>query len=206
MKPIFISIEGIEGVGKTTLISSLKQHYESKGREVVLSREPGGTILSEKIRGLLLDVNMTGEISPLSELFLFYASRFQNIQQNIEPALSRGAVAICDRYIDSSVGYQVFGRGMDLEMVNMLNEEFIKIHPDITLWLDAPVEVGMARARKRSEADRFENEKIQFFYKVREGFVYIHKTQPNRFKRIDATQDPSQVLRDAISLLEQVEK
>lgn len=203
---MFITIEGIEGVGKSTLIHGLKDYFESQGREVVLSREPGGTILSEKIRALLLDTNLHGAISPQAELFLFYASRFQNVTENILPALSRNAISINDRYFDSSRAYQVFGRKLDDEQVIALNNNFDLPIPDITFWLDAPVEVGMARASKRGELDRFEQEKFSFFERVRDGFKHIHKTEPDRFKRIDATQPQEQVLSDAIALIEVMNK
>lgn len=203
---MLITIEGIEGVGKSTLINKLKNHFECLGYEVVLSREPGGTVLSEKIRSLLIDTNMTGAICPMAELFLFYASRFQNVAENITPALERSCVTIIDRYYDSSKSYQGFARGLDLNLIEVLNKNFGLPTPDITFWLDAPVEIGMGRALSRSKADRFEQEKYSFFEKVRAGFAEIHRNNPDRFKRIDATLSQDQVLAEAIRLLEEYSK
>lgn len=118
---------------------------------MVLSREPGGTVLSEKIRSLLIDTNMTGAICPMAELFLFYASRFQNVAENITPALERSCVTIIDRYYDSSKSYQGFARGLDLNLIEALNKNFGLPTPDITFWLDAPVEIGMVRAIRSDE-------------------------------------------------------
>lgn len=203
---MFISIEGIEGVGKTTLINGLKKHFADQDKEVVLCREPGSTILSEKIRAILLDPNLTGSICPLSELFLFYASRFQNAAENILPALESGTVVISDRWSDSTAAYQGYARGMDVNSILWLNNKFNIAQPDITFWLDAPVEVGLSRALSRSKADRFEQEKYTFFEKVRAGFSELQKLEPARIKQIDATQSQDQVLTQAISILQSFEK
>lgn len=203
---VFITIEGIEGVGKSTLIGNLKNYFEASGQEVVLTREPGGTILSEKIRSILKDADLTGAICPTAELFLFYASRFQNVSENIVPALKRSCVTINDRYIDSSVSYQGSARGLDMQLIQDLNTKYGLPVPDITLWLDAPVEIGMARALNRSKADRFEQEKHSFFEKVRFGFAEIHRNDPDRFKRIDATLSQDQVFAEAVRLLDAYSK
>lgn len=203
---MFISIEGIEGVGKSTLILKLKSYFESLGERVVLSREPGGTELSEKIRSILIDPNMGGKISLNAELFLFYASRFQNHEENLVPALESGAVLIIDRYVDSSEAYQGYGRGIDLKKFELLNSKFDLTKPDLTLWLDAPVEVGMKRALNRNKLDRFEQEKFNFFEKIRQGFSTINKAEPERFKRIDATLSEDQVFNQAVAIIEEYNK
>lgn len=203
---MFISLEGTEGSGKTTLITMLKSYFENKGQQVVTAREPGGTPLAEDIRRLLLSTQHTEEIDHRTELLLFYASRMQNYTQVIKPALDMGRVLIIDRYIDSSISYQSFGRGLDEKYVKTLNELLIERKPDITLWLDLPVEVGILRAKKRGVLDRFEQEKVDFFNKVRSGYAILQQREPQRIIRIDATQPPEDILNDAIMIIQAFDK
>ena len=198
---MFISFEGTEGVGKTTLIRKLFEHFQAHGQEVVLTREPGGTPLAEQIRSLLLSVNHDEKMSNNTELLLMYAARPQHLQQVILPALAQGKMVLCDRFTDSSFAYQCAGRGLSRDKLELLNQNFVVKMPDITFWLDAPIETGMLRARERGALDRFEQEKVAFFEKVRSGFQELYQAQPERMKRIDATQTPEQVFDLALSYL-----
>ena len=198
---MFISFEGTEGVGKTTLIRKLFDHFQQQGKDVVLTREPGGTPLAEQIRSLLLSVNHDEKMSNDTELLLMYAARAQHLQAVILPALAEGKIVLCDRFIDSSFAYQCAGRGLSRDKLQVLNENFVARMPDITFWLDAPIELGMNRARERGALDRFEQEKVVFFESVRSGFAEIHMRDSQRMKRLDATQTPEQVFADAIDYL-----
>ncbi|WP_174493063.1 dTMP kinase [Acinetobacter sp. Marseille-Q1623] len=198
---MFISFEGTEGVGKTTLIRKLFEHFQAQGKDVVLTREPGGTPLAEQIRGLLLSVNHEEKMSHDSELLLMYAARAQHLDRVILPALAEDKIVLCDRFTDSSFAYQCAGRGLSREKLQLLNENFVSRMPDLTFWLDAPIELGMTRARERGALDRFEQEKVAFFASVRAGFAEIHTREPERMKRLDATQSPEQVFAEALSYL-----
>lgn len=200
---MFISFEGTEGVGKTTLIREIYAHYEQKGAEIILTREPGGTPLAEQIRALLLSVSHDEKMSDDTELLLMYAARAQHLQQVILPALQAGKTVLCDRFTDASFAYQCAGRGLNENKLALLNQSFVSRMPDITLWLDAPVELGMSRARERGALDRFEQEKVSFFEKVRAGYTRLWQQHPERIKRLDATQTPEKVLEQA---LEQIGK
>ena len=198
---MFISFEGTEGVGKTTLIRSLYAYFQQQGREVVLTREPGGTPLAEQIRALLLSVSHDEQMSHDTELLLMYAARAQHLDSVILPALAQGTIVLCDRFTDSSFAYQCAGRGLSRAKLNVLNDSFVAKMPDMTFWLDAPIETGLSRARERGALDRFEQEKVSFFEKVRAGFVEIQQREPQRMKRLDATQNPEQVFTDALAYL-----
>ena len=198
---MFISFEGTEGVGKTTLIQTLFAHFKAQGRDVVLTREPGGTPMAEQIRTLLLSVNYDEQMSHDTELLLMYAARAQHLECVILPALAKDTIVLCDRFTDSSFAYQCAGRGLSREKLQLLNENFVSKMPDITFWLDAPIELGMNRARERGALDRFEQEKVVFFESVRSGFAEIHAREPERMKRLDATQTPETVFAEALRYL-----
>ncbi|MBI1453170.1 MULTISPECIES: dTMP kinase [Acinetobacter] len=198
---MFISFEGTEGVGKTTLIRKIYEHFQSKAQDVVLTREPGGTPMAEQIRGLLLAVNHEEQMCNDTELLLIYAARAQHLAEVIVPALDAGKIVLCDRFTDASFAYQCAGRGLSERKLNMLNEHFVSRMPDVTFWLDAPIELGMDRARARGALDRFEQEKVTFFEKVRSGYASLESREPTRVKRLDATQSPEQVFTQAMNYL-----
>ncbi|MCH7330498.1 dTMP kinase [Acinetobacter modestus] len=198
---MFISFEGTEGVGKTTLIRKIHQYFEQQGKEVVLTREPGGTPLAEQIRSLLLAVNHEEQMSHDTELLLIYAARAQHLQQVIIPALNAGKIVLSDRFTDASFAYQCSGRGLSQEKLQLLNQTFVAKMPNITFWLDAPIELGMTRARERGALDRFEQEKLSFFAKVRAGYETLWQAEPERMKRLDATQNADLVFEEALRYL-----
>ena len=198
---MFISFEGTEGVGKTTLIRKIYEHLEQQGQQVVLTREPGGTPMAEQIRSLLLSVNHEESMSNDTELLLMYAARAQHLQQVIMPALMEHKTVLCDRFTDASFAYQCAGRGLSQSKLQLLNEKFVSHMPDITFWLDAPIETGMSRARERGALDRFEQQKVTFFEKVRAGYQQLWEQYPERVKRLDATQSPEQVFAQALQYL-----
>ncbi len=201
---MFISFEGTEGVGKTTLIGKIYDYLQQQGHEVVLTREPGGTPMAEQIRSLLLAVNHEESMSNDTELLLMYAARAQHLQQVIVPALTAGKTVLCDRFTDASFAYQCAGRGLSKEKLQLLNANFVSHMPNITFWLDAPTELGMSRARARGALDRFEQEKAAFFEKVRSGYQELWERQGERIKRLDATQTPEQVFSQALACLQSV--
>lgn len=185
MKSCFITIEGIEGVGKSTNIQFIEHWLEEKGIEYVSTREPGGTELGESLRNLLLH---GGSVDDKAELLMMFASRAQHIHEKIQPALAQGKWVICDRFTDSTYAYQGGGRQLNeawiQQLESLVHESF---QPDLTLLLDAPVEVGRARAAKRSAADRIEAEDLAFFNRVRDMFLKRAK-QSDRYSVVDATQ------------------
>ena len=199
---MFISFEGTEGVGKTTLIRKIYEYFERQGEHLVLTREPGGTPLAERVRDLLLAVNHEEKMAHDTELLLIYAARAQHLEQVIVPALDAGKTVLSDRFTDASYAYQCAGRGLSKEKLNILNQTFVSQMPDITFWLDAPIELGMSRARERGALDRFEQEKVEFFQRVREGYQQLHQLYPERVKRLDATQSPELVFEQALSHLQ----
>jgi len=194
---MFISFEGTEGVGKTTLIKGVAKHLTAQSIDFIVTREPGGTPLAEQIRGLLLTPN--GEqIAPSCELLLIFAARAQHVSQVIEPALARGQWVLCDRFVDATFAYQCGGRGLPAVQVQALVEQFVPVLPSKTFWLDAPVEVGMARAGKRGALDRFEQERHDFFERVRAIYAERAQAEPDRVVKLDATLDSWKVLASAI--------
>jgi dTMP kinase len=187
MKGKFITVEGIEGVGKTTNINFIHQQLEAAGRDVVLTREPGGTPLGEAIRGLLLDPAYTG-MDSTCELQLMFAARAEHLAKIVWPALEKGQWVLCDRFTDATYAYQGGGRGIDSGVIARL-EELVQgdFRPDLTLLLDVPVAVGLARASKRGALDRFEQEKVEFFERVRNAYLEMAQRSPDRYRVVDAS-------------------
>ena len=183
-KGLFVTFEGADGCGKTTQMKLLKEYLLCKGIDVVLTREPGGRGLGEKVREILL--NYDGAVSDRCESFLFLADRAQNIDIIVNPAVESGKIVLCDRHIDSTVAYQGYGRGLDLERIKMLNSIATNNRkPDLTFVFDIDVETSMQRVGK--EKDRLESEGKEFHNRVRNGYLEIAKQEPERIKVIDAS-------------------
>lgn len=184
----FITLEGGEGVGKTTNIAYIQSLLEENNIPFLLTREPGGTVLAESIRQILLDKEQEA-ITEQTELLMMFAARAQHIRHKIKPALDQGVWVLCDRFTDATYAYQGGGRNMDIANIQWL-ENFVQadLRPDLTLLLDAPIKLGMQRAKQRGKLDRFESEKMAFFEKVRQAYLTIAEQQPERVKIIDAAQ------------------
>lgn len=196
--PRFITLEGGEGAGKSTVLAALRELLHETGSEVVSTREPGGTPLAEQIRGLLLDTHHeTPTID--TELLLMFAARAQHVRETILPALERGAWVISDRFTDASYAYQGAARGGDPLFIAELERRVVGIAPALTLLLDVPVAIGLQRARGRGAADRIEGERDDFFERVREGYLARANAEPRRFRVVDATQSPQAVAADAVA-------
>ena len=191
-----ISFEGPEGSGKSTQISRLAAHFQKTGREVVTTREPGGTEIGEQIRNIIVHKSKGDEMCAETELLLFTAARAQVVREVIAPALVRGAVVLTDRYLDSSTVYQGIGRNLAADPVSQINRFAVgNVMPDLTLVIDVPTEVGLARIRQRASdlPDRMERENIAFFKKIREGYLFLAKSMPDRVVVIDGTLSPDAI-------------
>lgn len=196
---IFITFEGGEGSGKTTLIQKLAASLSSHGQRVFTAREPGGSELSEKIRGWLLD--SSAKISPLAELLLFLAARAQHISEKIAPALEEGKIVLCDRFNDSTIVYQGIARNLGMDYVKQLCEQVTqKTRPDLTLFLDVDPETGLKRAG--GTPDRIEAESKEFHRLVRKGYQTLAAQEPDRIKTIDASKPIDTVFAEALKLVE----
>ena len=186
-QPRLVSLEGGEGVGKTTVLNALREVLQGSGNEVVCTREPGGTSLAEQIRGMLLDPRREPPTAE-TELLLMFAARAQHVRETILPALERGAWVLSDRFTDSSFAYQGGGRGLDADFIAMLEQRVVGIEPGLTLLLDLGVVHGRDRARNRDlHPDRIEREHDDFFERVRSTFLARAAAEPRRFRVIDAT-------------------
>ena len=187
-KGCFITIEGTEGVGKSTNVDFIRQYLADKGVALCLTREPGGTPLAEEIRELLLKPR-DEVVSDDTEILLVFAARAQHVAQVIKPALEKGEWVLSDRFTDATFAYQGAGRGISWNRIQQLEQYVLgDLRPDLTILLDIPVEVGMARVMQRGEPDRFEREKLDFFDKVRQGYHHRLRAEPDRFALIDAAQ------------------
>ena len=197
-KGLFITFEGGDGCGKTTQIKLLDEYLRAKGYKTLLTREPGAKGLGEKIREILL--NYDGEVSPRCESFLFLADRAQNIDCIIRPALAEGTIVICDRHTDSSVAYQGYGRGLDIDRIKKLNALATDgLVPDLTIVLDVDVETSQARVG--SVKDRMESAGIEFFERVRNGYLEIAKQEPERVKVVDSKQSIEDIHKQILELI-----
>ena len=199
----FITLEGVEGSGKSTLIQSMKGFVENSGREVVVTREPGGIEISEQIRSVILDTRNT-KMDGHTEALLYAAARRQHLVERIVPSLEEGKIVLCDRFIDSSLAYQGFARGLGIEEVLSINEFAIgTFMPDLTLYLDLDPEIGLNRIRKNKgrEVNRLDLEEIDFHRNVREGYEAVIKRFPERMVRVDANQEMDKVFADVREVL-----
>ena len=202
---MFITLEGIEGSGKTTQIKNIADYLTSLNRGVMVTREPGGTNIGRKIRSILLD-RENQDLDPTAELLLYMADRAQHLNTVVIPNLNAGKTVVCDRYFDATLVYQGYARGLSIDMINRLHQVvFSSRKPDLTLLLDLPPEIGLKRAWKAihsggrdSGETRFESEKMAFHRKVREGYLLLAEMEPERYRVIDATRDEQQVKQDII--------
>lgn len=193
---LFITLEGVEGVGKSTNLEYLRQLLVEQGVDLVVTREPGGTPLAEDIRALLLTLREE-TVSPIAELLLMFAARAQHIAEVIEPALAAGRWVLCDRFTDATYAYQSGGRGIEPRSVQQLEQLAQgELRPDCTLLFDCPVDVGLARARGQGEPDRFESEQLAFFERVRATYLQLAAESSGRFRVIDAGQALDEVQRE----------
>jgi len=199
----FITIEGVEGVGKSSVIGTICNELKRRDMKHVLTREPGGTPLAEAIRELL--VTKHDELMmPLTEVLLFFAARCQHITQLIKPALARGEWVVSDRFTDSSFAYQGAGRGIAFDKLQAL-KDWVQgdFKPDCTILLDAPVEIGLARIQSRSK-DRIEEETVEFFYRVRDFYLQCARDNPKRYRVVKADQSIEQVQQDVVAIMREV--
>lgn len=204
---MFVTVEGVEGAGKSTLLDMLAREMENRSIAFLRTREPGGCGLGKNLRSLLLDTSSM--MDRQAELFLFLADRAQHVAEVIRPALDRGEWVLCDRYVDSTIAYQGYGRGMDIAMLQLLNEYAAGgLWPEKTLLLDLPVDVGLARAIARNGREgltqkegRFEAEALAFHQRIREGFLERASHWPERFVVLDAERSPEEILEKALKAL-----
>lgn len=189
----FITVEGIEGAGKSTCLNLIRDCIRQHGWPLEVTREPGGTELGEDLRELLLGHRHEG-MADSTELLLMFAARAEHLHAKIIPALSSGKSVLCDRFTDATYAYQGYGRGIELERIAVL-EQWVQRgrRPDLTLLMDLPVETGLERAGRRSEPDRFERQTLAFFERVRNGYLSLARAEPERFRVIDASQSLREV-------------
>jgi dTMP kinase len=205
---MFISICGVEGAGKTTQIRHIAGFLKSTGLQFVMTREPGGTEIGMKIRRILLDPK-NRDLTPKAELFLYAADRIQHIEQLILPALNKGKIVVTDRFVDSTTVYQGYARGIDLKLIEQINDLVLDgLKPDLTILLDLPPVIGLSRVRnqlqfgERAESEsRFEQEELIFHQKIRQGFLTLAQKEMTRFRIINADRDPDEVKKDVIQIL-----
>jgi len=198
----FITIEGGEGVGKSSNIAFILSYLKERNVNTISTREPGGTVISEKIRSLLLDANNKSMVSD-TELLLMFAARAQHLDELIKPSLENNNWVLCDRFTDATYAYQGGGRGISMTRIAEL-ENWVQgtLRPDLTILLDLPIEIGMKRASERSEPDRIEKEQNSFFESVRQTYLNMAKTSPERYRIIDASQTLDNVQKDIAKVLE----
>lgn len=197
----FITFEGADGCGKTTQLELLADYLKEKNKEVIITREPGAKGLGEKIREILL--NYDGEVSDRCESFLFLADRAQHIDMIVNPAVEAGKIVLCDRHIDSSVAYQGYGRGLDIEQIDRLNMLATNDRrPDLTLVFDIDVETSMKRVGK--EKDRMESAGVEFFNRVRKGYLELAKQEPERIRVLDATKSIEDIHNEVVKIISEL--
>lgn len=201
-KGLFITFEGADGCGKTTQLNLLKEYLEKNGYDVLVTREPGGKGLGEKFREILL--NYDGVVSERCESFLFLADRAQNIDTIVKPAIDAGKIVLCDRHIDSSVAYQGYGRGLDIEKIKQLNTLATGgLLPDLTLVFDIDIETSMKRVGK--EKDRMESAGNEFFNRVRNGYLELAKQEPKRIKVVNSTASIEEIHEQVVKIIKNLQ-
>lgn len=202
MKGKFITVEGTDGSGKSTQLKLLMDYLGTKKCDVVFTREPGGTEISEKIRDVILDIN-NKEMTDMTEALLYAAARAQHVQQKIIPAINEGKVVICDRFVDSSIAYQGAARGLGTDNIMQINRFALNgIMPDLTLFFDLPPEKGILRKKNEKELDRLESEKLDFHVNVYEGYKKLCSQYPDRIKVISADDTVENINRQVIEIID----
>lgn len=206
MKGIFISFEGTDGSGKTSVIKEVERYLKIAGYDVEITREPGGVSISEQVRNVIHDTGNT-EMDPICEAFLYAASRRQHLVQKVIPLLAAGKIVLCDRYVDSSLAYQGYARGIGIEKVKAINEYAIDgIYPDLTIFLNVRPEVGIKRIyehQQSHELNRLDKESIDFHNKTHEGYVLLTQMYPDRIKDVDGERSIKEVALDCIKLIKE---
>jgi dTMP kinase len=206
----FITFEGGDGTGKSTQINGVQNYLRELKRSCLVTREPGGTALGQMIRKVLLEAGES-EIAAPTELFLYLADRAQHVDEIIAPALKSGKIVLCDRFTDSTLAYQGYGRGIDVNWLRRLNDAASgTVRPELTLLFDCPVEIGLARAARRiarsqadrPQEDRFEREKLEFHENVRQGFLELARGEPARFRIIDASRSVAEVFKQIREIID----
>jgi dTMP kinase len=199
----FLTVEGIEGAGKTTCIDLIAERVRARGHRLLVTREPGGTPLGEDLRELLLTHRHEG-MAEDTELLLMFAARAEHLRARIEPALAGATWVLCDRFTDATYAYQGYGRGIDPQRIAVL-ESWVQgeRRPDLTLILDLPVELGLERAGRRSAPDRFESQAREFFERVRKGYLAMAAAAPARYRVVDAAKPLAEVSRQVVSLIDE---
>ena len=203
MRGLFITLEGGDGAGKSTQIKNIKSFFEKKGLVVVHTREPGGTPISEKLRDILLDSN-NREMEAVTEMLIYAAARAQHVRELVMPQLEKGSIVICDRFLDSSIAYQTYGRKLG-DMVEIVNGYATDgLTPDLTFWMDIDPDAGKERVSKMGDFDRLEMEESDFHYRVYDGYKKIAENNPERVKRIDATRSVEEISEEIVNYLEEI--
>jgi dTMP kinase len=204
---MFITFEGIEGCGKTTQVKLLAEELLRQGRQVTLTREPGGCAIADKIRAILLDADHAA-MTPLTELLLYAAARNQHLNDTVRPALEAGVIVLCDRFTDATIAYQGYGRGLDLDLIGRLNVLATNgLAPGLTILMDCPVEVGLCRALSRingmhgAKEERFERESLRFHESVRAGYLALAQGEPDRFAIVNANRPVSEIASEVAGIV-----
>lgn len=203
MRGLFITLEGGDGAGKSTQIRNIESFFDKKGLVVVHTREPGGTPISEKLRDILLDSN-NREMEAVTEMLIYAAARAQHVRELVMPQLEKGSIVICDRFLDSSIAYQTYGRKLG-DMVEIVNGYATDgLTPDLTFWMDIDPDAGKERVSKMGDFDRLEMEERDFHYRVYDGYKKIAENNPERVKRIDATRSVEEISEEIVNYLEEI--
>jgi len=204
MQGTFITFEGIEGVGKSTLQTGLAKALKKEKYNVLVTREPGGTTLGEKLRDAILTTDH-GHVTPAAELLVMFAARAQHIDSCVKPALDEGKIILCDRFTDTTRAYQGGGRRLPEQWIDhLVAMTHPDLQPDITFWLDLPVEQALERTKKRATADRIEQEKLDFFTRVQEAYKQLAASEPHRIIRLDASHPPHILVQECLEMIKTI--